>query len=795
MTNASTPPSAPLVGIVMPLYNNGAHIAGALRALQAQTLADWCAIVVDDGSTDDGPALAREIAAGDSRIRVISQRNAGVSAARNAGLDAFFADPALTPRYLMVHDGDDALLPSALESLVRTAEQAGTAGALGDFRLVRPDGATISTHRSRFARLALNEWLGSAFVVPHIHLVRSDAWRGLRFATDLAFIEDTELWLRMASRGVVWTHTPNDVALYTVRPDSRSTRLAPMLDCSRRVWREAYARARAAPLEGVDASETRLRAVLARAAWTYATRAALTGDDQGAALQLAQELLASEPASEPANADDPRLDAPTIVRIAQRAANFVLAIDPTSDTQTSSSALVSTWRQRCAAWWAVATQRGWLAPGVAAEALAIIGAPADSPAPATHTAAPRANPAAQTLAAPSPLRSPSSPRLRPLVSVVVPMYNSASTIDATLQSVQRQTLDDWELVIVNDGSTDDGPAIASAWARADARVRVVSQPNAGLAGARNTGIDQSRGRFLAFLDADDSLAPTALEDLHRVCEQRQTDASFGGFDLVDADARVLLSQRSNADELTLADHLGMCFVVTHAMLFRREVFARVRFDAARRLVEDTDCWLRLGERGVRWANTRSCVAQYFIRPGSLSQRAGEMLGATREVFISAFARARALRDDPSNAVAPLLRQTDLSPKRLDELLARTACVYATRVALAPDLSPDDALTRAGALLESLAGPKPIAPSFAAGCAVHAVVFALGVHPRDDARRPQWQPRLERWWALMRDRAWCDPSSRAAFVEQTLAALHERLARIPATTASTSEPRPKQGAHA
>ena len=89
----------------------------------------------------------------------------------------------------------------------------------------------------------------------------------------------------------------------------------------------------------------------------------------------------------------------------------------------------------------------------------------------------------------------------PTVSVVIPLYQTERYIAETLQSVLAQTLADFEVIVVDDGSSDRGPAIARAVG--DARVRVVRQNNRGLAGARNTGIRNARGRYIALLDADD----------------------------------------------------------------------------------------------------------------------------------------------------------------------------------------------------------------------------------------------------------------------------------------------------
>ncbi len=103
--------------------------------------------------------------------------------------------------------------------------------------------------------------------------------------------------------------------------------------------------------------------------------------------------------------------------------------------------------------------------------------------------------------------------MQDLISVVVPVYNCAPYLDACLQSLEAQTLQNWEAVLVDDGSTDGSAALCDAWAGKDARFRVRHQKNAGVSAARNAGIQACRGSYLAFVDADDWVEP---EFLHRL---------------------------------------------------------------------------------------------------------------------------------------------------------------------------------------------------------------------------------------------------------------------------------------
>src|SRR5689334_21674594 len=99
----------------------------------------------------------------------------------------------------------------------------------------------------------------------------------------------------------------------------------------------------------------------------------------------------------------------------------------------------------------------------------------------------------------------------PLVSVVIPAYNAGSTIKATIISVLNQTLSDIEVLVIDDGSTDNTADIVAAFSDTDKRISIIRSVNQGVARARNLGIEKSRGQYIAFVDADDIWHQTKLE--------------------------------------------------------------------------------------------------------------------------------------------------------------------------------------------------------------------------------------------------------------------------------------------
>jgi len=126
------------------------------------------------------------------------------------------------------------------------------------------------------------------------------------------------------------------------------------------------------------------------------------------------------------------------------------------------------------------------------------------------------------------------------VSVIVPAFEAAAYLEETIASVVSQSLDDWELTVVDDGSTDATADIAAAWARGDARVKFVRQSNRGVAAARNAGFRaaDARADYLLFLDADDCLDPAALEVMAGYLDRRpDVGMAHCGYTLVDGQGR------------------------------------------------------------------------------------------------------------------------------------------------------------------------------------------------------------------------------------------------------------------
>ena len=140
--------------------------------------------------------------------------------------------------------------------------------------------------------------------------------------------------------------------------------------------------------------------------------------------------------------------------------------------------------------------------------------------------------------------------MTPMVSMIVPVYNSEKTLSRCIDSILNQTYRDFELILLNDGSTDTSGEICDAYAKRDSRVRVVHKENTGVSDTRNRGIDLARGEYLQFLDSDDWITPDATALFVRTATEQQCDMVISQFYRVIGEH---VSQKGAIDEDGLMD--------------------------------------------------------------------------------------------------------------------------------------------------------------------------------------------------------------------------------------------------
>jgi glycosyltransferase involved in cell wall biosynthesis len=190
----------------------------------------------------------------------------------------------------------------------------------------------------------------------------------------------------------------------------------------------------------------------------------------------------------------------------------------------------------------------------------------------------------------------------PFFSVVIPVYNRATALAAAIASVRAQSFQDFEIVVVDDGSKDNPRAVVEAMA--DPRIRFIRKINAGGGAARNTGIDAAQGAFVALLDSDDRFLPHHLESMHALLRGTADLAGYARARVDRGEGRVFLKPpRALLPGENMANYL-LCdrgFTPTSTIVAPRRAAARIRFDEHLRVAEDTDFAIRLSLAGCRFA--------------------------------------------------------------------------------------------------------------------------------------------------------------------------------------------------
>ena len=222
----------------------------------------------------------------------------------------------------------------------------------------------------------------------------------------------------------------------------------------------------------------------------------------------------------------------------------------------------------------------------------------------------------------------------PLVSVIMPAYNAERYLADSIRSVLAQTYADWELVVVDDGSTDGTARVARGFALADERVRYLYQENGGQGSARNTGLRNSRGTLVAFLDADDLWAADKLARQVAALEESGCDVVFsGGYIFSDDGAgdetAPFKTPRGKFGGAEMFDRLfAENFIPVLSVLARKQALADAGFFAEERQYqncEDYELWLRLAERGALFFGMGERLVRYRRHAASMTHRQSKIL--------------------------------------------------------------------------------------------------------------------------------------------------------------------------
>ena len=213
------------------------------------------------------------------------------------------------------------------------------------------------------------------------------------------------------------------------------------------------------------------------------------------------------------------------------------------------------------------------------------------------------------------------------ISVIVPVFNVRDYLETCVKSIQAQTVADWELILVDDGSADGSGELCDRLAEADGRIRVLHRTNAGVGAARNAGLDAAKGEYILFLDGDDSYEPVAMERLLSLIEDTGADAAAAGALWVNEKGEITKHiAPQNGVYASTEDILRAFFLHSAGLdscwgkLFRTSVLKDIRFSAYTRAEDALFCARALTRCGV-YSVSKETLYRYLRRSDSVTMSA------------------------------------------------------------------------------------------------------------------------------------------------------------------------------
>ena len=215
------------------------------------------------------------------------------------------------------------------------------------------------------------------------------------------------------------------------------------------------------------------------------------------------------------------------------------------------------------------------------------------------------------------------------VSIIVPVYNAEKYIRETIDCVKAQTYENWELVLVEDGSTDESLCILETVERQDGRIRVIRQENGGAAKARNHGLSKAAGRFVAYLDADDLWSPDKLEKQLAFMAKKEAAFSFTGYEFADEKGKGTGKIVRVPEELCYKEALKNTTIFTSTVIFDTKRLAKEKLFMPMIKSEDTALWFKILREGVTAYRLNENLVRYRRPAKSLSSN---KLEAVRRIW-------------------------------------------------------------------------------------------------------------------------------------------------------------------
>lgn len=210
--------------------------------------------------------------------------------------------------------------------------------------------------------------------------------------------------------------------------------------------------------------------------------------------------------------------------------------------------------------------------------------------------------------------------VKDLVSIITPVYNCAKYLSKTIESVQGQTYINWEMLLIDDCSPDNSAEIIETYAQKDKRIHYIKQPkNGGAALARNAGLSVAKGRYIAYLDADDIWLPNKLEHQIKFMTKNNVQFSCCDYEKIEADGTSLNKIVHMPRTITYNQLLSNTIIQTVGVIVDLNLVDRKLLIMPNvRRGQDSATWLQMLRNGVEFVGQNEVLAQYRRVPQSLS---------------------------------------------------------------------------------------------------------------------------------------------------------------------------------
>jgi teichuronic acid biosynthesis glycosyltransferase TuaG len=199
-----------------------------------------------------------------------------------------------------------------------------------------------------------------------------------------------------------------------------------------------------------------------------------------------------------------------------------------------------------------------------------------------------------------------------LISIIIPSYNSESYLEACINSVLNQTYNNWEMLIVDDGSTDSSRQIIQHFANSENRIKpLYLDSNIGAAAARNLALENSSASYIAFLDSDDLWLPTKLDVQLRFMQENNYDFTFSSYNIVSEHGKKIISKIIAPKKISYNQYLKNTIIGCLTVMINKDKFKSVKMPCLRSS-HDMALWLNLLRDGRYAYGLNHCLANYRL---------------------------------------------------------------------------------------------------------------------------------------------------------------------------------------